>query len=134
MCWLLVNWSDISPVIKQKDDSQNGYLKKTKHAKFSEKRIFLTPLISACTCAYHGVRHVHFSENLACFVFSKQPFWNSTFCFITDDIVDWMRNYIWDVAGHLVPSVLYNLTNVKNTHRGMLLLVKLHACWSLQLY
>ena len=91
-------------------------------------------LISACTCAYHGVRNVHFSENLACFVFFKQPFWNSTFYLITDDIVDWMRNYIWDVSRDLVPSVLYNLTNVKNAYRGMLLLVKLHACWSLQLY
>ena len=33
----------ISSVIKQKGESQNGCFKKTKHAKFSEKRIFLTP-------------------------------------------------------------------------------------------
>ena len=30
-------------VIRQKGESQNGCLEKTKHAKFSEKRTFLTP-------------------------------------------------------------------------------------------
>ena len=44
------------------------------------------PLISTRTRAYHGVRNVHFSENLACFVFLKYPFWDSPFCLITDDI------------------------------------------------
>ena len=33
----------ISSVIRQKGESQNGCFKKTKHAKFSEKRLFLTP-------------------------------------------------------------------------------------------
>ena len=33
----------ISSVIRQKGESQNGCFKKTKHAKFSEKRAFLTP-------------------------------------------------------------------------------------------
>ena len=33
----------ISSVIRQKGESQNGCFKKTKHAKFSEKRTFLTP-------------------------------------------------------------------------------------------
>ena len=37
------------------------------------------------TCAYQGVRTVRFLENLACFVFLKQPFWDSSFCLITDD-------------------------------------------------
>ena len=45
------------------------------------------PLISTRTCAYQGVRNVNFSENLACFVFLKQPFWDSSFCLITDDFV-----------------------------------------------
>ena len=36
------------------------------------------------TCAYQGVRNVSFSENLACFVFLKHPFWNSPFCLIAD--------------------------------------------------
>ena len=30
-------------VIRQKGDSQNGYFKKTKHVKFSEKRLSLPP-------------------------------------------------------------------------------------------
>ena len=30
-------------VIRQKEESQNGCFKKTKHAKFSEKGTFLTP-------------------------------------------------------------------------------------------
>ena len=37
---ILVN----SSVIRQKDESWNGCFKKTKHAKFSEKRTFLTPI------------------------------------------------------------------------------------------
>ena len=32
-----------SSVIKQKDESQKGCFKKTKHAKFSEKQTFFTP-------------------------------------------------------------------------------------------
>ena len=36
---------------------------------------------------YQTVRNVSFSENLACFVFLWQPFWDSVFCLITDDIV-----------------------------------------------
>ena len=34
-------WYHSSPVIRQKGESQNGGNKKTKHAKFSEKRTFL---------------------------------------------------------------------------------------------
>ena len=36
-------WNCKSSVIRQKGKSQNGCFKKTKHAKFSEKRTFLTP-------------------------------------------------------------------------------------------
>ena len=34
-------------------------------------------------CTYQRVRHVRFSENLACFVFLKHPFRDSSFCLIT---------------------------------------------------
>ena len=37
------NFVDKSSVIRQKGESQNGGNKKSKHAKFSEKRTFLTP-------------------------------------------------------------------------------------------
>ena len=36
------------------------------YGKFSEKRTFLTPWYAhVCTCAYHGVKNVSFSENFA---------------------------------------------------------------------
>ena len=38
--------------------------------------------------AYQGVRNIRFSENLACFVFLKQPFLDLPFCLITDDILE----------------------------------------------
>ena len=44
------------------------------------------PLIHKRICAYEGVRNVSFSENLACFVFLKHPFWDSPFCLITYDL------------------------------------------------
>ena len=56
-------------VIRQKDESQDGCFKKTKHVTFSEKRTFLTH-------PHQGVRnrYVRCSENLMCFLFSKHPF------------------------------------------------------------
>ena len=54
-------------VIWQKDESQDGSNKKTKHAKFSEKPTFLTPW--HLRVRIRGVRNVRFLENLACFVF-----------------------------------------------------------------
>ena len=62
-------------IIRQNGKSQNGCFKKTKHVKFSGKRTFLTP----------WYKHVRFSENLACFVFLKHPFWDSPFCLIIDE-------------------------------------------------
>ena len=56
------------------------WFKKTKQAKFSEKRTFLTPWYG-----YQGVRNVCFLENLACCAFLKHPFWDSSFCLIIDD-------------------------------------------------
>ena len=38
-----VDHSAIASVIRQKGESQNGFFKKTKYAKFSEKRTFLIP-------------------------------------------------------------------------------------------
>ena len=37
-------------VIRQKSESQNGVNKKTKHGKFPEKRIFLTPDLQTYVC------------------------------------------------------------------------------------
>ena len=43
--------------------------KKAKHAKFSEKRTFLTLWYSQVCALIRWVRNIHFSENLVCFVF-----------------------------------------------------------------
>ena len=56
------NVGDNTSVIRQKGEYQNGC--------FNISYI----LIGTRTCAYHGVRNVHFSENLACFVFLNHPF------------------------------------------------------------
>ena len=73
-----------SLIIRQKSESQNGCFKKTKQAKFSEKRPFLL-MIRTRTRAYQGVRNVRFSE-IWCALFS----WNirfeiRLFCLITDE-------------------------------------------------
>ena len=59
----------ISPVIRQKGESQKACFKKTKHAKFPEKQTF-----------------VCFLGNLASFVFLNHLFWDSFFWLITGDL------------------------------------------------
>ena len=75
----------ISLIIKQKSESQNGFFKKTKHAKFLKTSVCVC--VCVCVCMYQGVRNVCFSENLACFVVLKHPFWHSPFWFISVDII-----------------------------------------------
>ena len=58
--------------IGKKANLQNECYKKTKHNKFSEKQIFLTPwyaLFVMEPLSNQRVRSAYFSENLACFVF-----------------------------------------------------------------
>ena len=123
-------------VISQKGESQNGCFKKTKHAKFSEKRTFLTlwylhaarqifrkanssyPLIRTRTCTYQGV-NVRFSENLACFVFLKHPFWDSPFCLITDEFSHY--RIFTRTRNFLIEMYNYTLIMTKNiSHSSML--------------
>ena len=66
-------YSPRSLVMREKDESQSGGNKKAKHAKYSEKRTFLTPLMHTRTYAYLGVRNICFSKNLACFTFLLPP-------------------------------------------------------------
>ena len=72
--WVMQYDFRTSSVIRQKGKFQNGCFKKTKHAKFSEKRTFLTPWYAHVRVCIRGVRKVRFSENLACFVFLKHCF------------------------------------------------------------
>ena len=67
-----------SSVIRQKGKSKNECFKKTKHAKFFENELFLTPDTHTYVCVSGGKKSggkkCSFSENLACFVFLKHPF------------------------------------------------------------
>ena len=73
-------------VIRQKRESQNRGDKKTKHAKFYEKRTFLSPYIP-------GGKRYSFSGKFACFVFSWPPFGDLPFCLITDE-----QQFLWREA------------------------------------
>ena len=44
------------------------------------------------TCTFQGVRNVRFSQNLACFIFFKHSFWDSHFCLITEDLMNFDDN------------------------------------------
>ena len=44
------------------------------------------------TCAYQGVRNFRFSDNLACFVFSENSFWDSPFALLRRNL-----SYIWSI-------------------------------------
>ena len=115
-----------SSVIRQKGESQNGCFKKTKHAKFYKKRIFLTR-----TCAYQGARNIRFSENLACFIFLKHPFWDSAFCLITDEIqlrkttVSHKQSNIRTFVCFLIFSIHSNISNwMSNLFRRLVRILK----------
>ena len=75
------------------------------------KMIISYPLIRTRTCTYQGVRNICFSENLACFVFLKHPFWDSSFCLITDDFCQTIFEIILNIF--FVPTKKYTrlLTN-----------------------
>ena len=45
-------------------------------------------------CAYQGVRNDRFSENLACFVFLKHPFWDSPYCLVTNKVSSASEAYL----------------------------------------
>ena len=59
-----------SLVIRQKGESHNGCYKKTKYAKFPEKRPFHTPLIRTRSCEYQGGKKCSFfgKSDVLCFL------------------------------------------------------------------
>ena len=63
-----------SSVIGQKKRISKQVLKENKACQIFQKTNISYPLIRTRTCAYQRVRNVHFSENLACFVFLQHPF------------------------------------------------------------
>ena len=77
-----------SLVIRQKDESENGDNKKTKHEKFSEKQIFLTPWyahVRTYVFVSRGKKCSFFGK-MACYVFLLPLFWDSSLCLITDEL------------------------------------------------
>ena len=82
-----------SSVIRQKGESQNGCFKKTKHAKFSEK--------------------VRFSQNLACFVFLKHPFWDSPFSLITNEFNETVLVYLLRILFKIKILILFHWTELQ---------------------
>ena len=69
-----------SSATRLKSESQNGCYNKKKHAKFSEKRIFLTPV-----CVSGGKKYSFFGK-FGVFCFLVTPVLSSTFCLITDEM------------------------------------------------
>ena len=63
------------------------FQKNKAHLVFRKMKISY-PLIRTRTRAYHEVRNVHFSANFACFVFVKDPFGDSPFYLITNEMID----------------------------------------------
>ena len=55
-------------------------------------------LIRTRICAYQGVRNVRFSENLTCFIFLKDLFWDSPFCLITDELPP-LKKTLGEISG-----------------------------------
>ena len=93
-CWfskLLSTTSDGRHLLfvgnKAKGQISKRVFQENKAFKFSEKGTFLTPW-------YARKKFVRFSENLACFVFLKHPFWDSRFCLITG--VLFLRFWVYD--------------------------------------
>ena len=71
--------------IKAKGRISKRVFQENKGRQIFRKTNISYPQIRTRTCAYQGVRNVRFSENLVCFVFLKNPFWDLSFCLITDD-------------------------------------------------
>ena len=103
---------DKMSVISQKGESQNGCCKKKKHAKFSEKR------------------NVHFSENLACFVFLKYPFWDSPFCLITDEKI--LRFY--NITRKVSQKMRFTRRNLNSIEILKSLQCQGRSCWNSSKY
>ena len=71
--WVKNTWMN-SSVIRQKEDSQNRCFKKTKYAKFYEKRHFLPPDRHTYVCVSGGKECLFFGKfGVLCF------FWNTHF-------------------------------------------------------
>ena len=76
LSWLFPNSNLHSVGNKAKGRISKGVFQENKARQIFQKTNISYPLIRTGTC---------FSENVACFVFFKHPFWDSLFCLITED-------------------------------------------------
>ena len=83
-----LKWLKISKVVIRRDcvgNKAKGRISKRVFQESKARQIFRKTNISYPLCAYQGVRNIRFSEIVACFVFLKHPFWDSSFWLITED-------------------------------------------------
>ena len=107
--------------IKAKGWISERVFQKNKANQIFRKTSISHPLIRTCTCAYQGVRNVPFSENLMCFVFLKHPFWDSPFCFSTDEL---KINEILRTQNCI--NILYIICSIRWSNSSALFLIKHH--------
>ena len=96
-CWQKFKINNLS-VINQKGESQNGGNEKTKHAKFSEKRTFLTPWYAQKSALLHYYRRIAVNPTL----FQVLNFWQILSNFGRNQKFSWyshkqqLQNYHYD--------------------------------------
>ena len=106
-----------STVIRQKCESQNMFQENKAHQIFRKANISYH-LTCTRTCVYQGVRNARFSENLACFVLLKHPFWDLPFFHINDDlltakITPYVTNCLWVLRDDSFRDVFRTLSKIK---------------------
>ena len=75
-----------SSVIRQKGESPNGHFKKTKYVQFSKNEHFLPPNKHTNVCISGGKKCSFFGKfDMLCFL--ENPFWDSSYCCITDKLL-----------------------------------------------
>ena len=83
-------------VIRQKGESQNGGDKNTKHAKFSPKRIFSTPL-----CVSGGKKILVLLKILHTLFSCNNPFEICPFAIFTDEMIFLVDYQCWAFLGYI---------------------------------
>ena len=88
---------DKSPVIRQKGESQNGCFKKTKHAKFPDKRTFLTCWYAHTYVCVSGGKKYSFFGKFGVFCFLENLVLRFALLPCTDELLK-LFNWYWAVV------------------------------------
>ena len=97
---------------KEKGWISKRVLHKNKTWNFLKNNYFLPPDMHIYVCIPQGVRNVHFSGNLVCFVFLKHPFWDSPFFLINEKLVE-PRKIKMDVLTSKIKEINLKNANAK---------------------